>query len=132
MNQYSSSYQENLFYGASQLIIERAGALRKNMTPAEMRLWKFLKNKQILKLRFRRQHPIDIFIADFYCHQIILVVELDGEIHNNNETHEYDENRTSELERLGITVIRFKNHEVMENLEEVIFKLKEICTNLLR
>jgi very-short-patch-repair endonuclease len=132
MNQPTSSYQENLFYGASQLIIERAGALRKNMTPAEIRLWKHIKNKQILGLRFRRQHPIDIFIADFYCHQIKMVIELDGEIHSLSENKEYDKNRTAELERLGITVIRFKNNEVMKNIEEVIFKLNKVCKNLLK
>jgi hypothetical protein len=81
MPQTSSSYQENLFYGASQLIMSRAGELRKKMTPAEIALWKHLKNKQLSGLRFRRQHPIDIFIVDFYCHYLKLVIELDRGIH---------------------------------------------------
>ena len=131
MNQTSSSYQENLFYGASQLIIDRARALRKKMTPAEMKLWEFLKDKQILNLRFRRQHPIDIFIADFYCHQIKLVIELDGGIHNNNDSREYDENRTAELERYGIVVIRFKNEEVLNDIERVLHLIEEKCRELM-
>ena len=126
-----SRYQKNLFYGASQLITKRAIELRKNMTPVEKELWKHLKNKQILGLRFRRQHPIDIFIADFYCHKIKLVIELDGQIHSTPKNIEYDENRTAELERLGIKVIRFKNEEVLENIEEVVNQIKKKCEQLL-
>jgi very-short-patch-repair endonuclease len=131
MTQTPSRYQENLFYGASQLITKRAIELRKNMTPVEKELWKHLKNKQILGLRFRRQHPIDIFIADFYCHKIKLVIELDGQIHSTPKNIEYDENRTAELERLGIKVIRFKNEEVLENIEEVVSQIKKKCEELL-
>ena len=124
--------QVNMFFNAKPHIFEKAKDLRKDMTPAELKLWKYIKNNQILGLRFRRQHPIDIFIADFYCHQIKLVIELDGEIHNNNENREYDENRTAELERLGIKVIRFNNHEIMDNIEKVVEQLKKICEDLLR
>jgi very-short-patch-repair endonuclease len=81
MPQTSSSYQENLFYGASQLIMSRAIELMKKLTPAEIVLWKYLKNKQLLGLRFRRQHPIVMFIVDFYCHYLKFVIELDGGIH---------------------------------------------------
>ena len=128
----TSSYQENLFYGASQLILTRASELRKNMTPAEIELWKQLKSKQILGLRFRRQHPIDIFIVDFYCHNVKLVIELDGGIHSNPENKEYDDNRTAELERHGIKVIRFNNEEVFEDLEKVVSIVKEECEKLLK
>jgi very-short-patch-repair endonuclease len=131
MTETPSRYQKNLFYSASQLITKRAIELRKNMTPVEKELWKHLKNKQILGLRFRRQHPIDIFIADFYCHKIKLVIELDGQIHSTPENIEYDENRTAELERLGIKVIRFKNEEVLENIEEVVNQIKKKCEQLL-
>ncbi len=114
------TYQTNLFYGASPLIIARAKALRQRMTPAEIELWKELQNKQMLGLKFRRQHPIDIFIADFYCHIIKLVIELYGEIHNKSNQKEYDINRTAELNRLGIEVIRFTNKEVLEEKERVV------------
>ena len=74
-----------MFYGAKPVTFERANLLRKSMTPSEKKLWQFLKNKQLNRLRFRRQHPINIFIADFYCHSAKLVVELDGEIHLDKE-----------------------------------------------
>ena len=132
MQPSSSSYHENLFYGASHLIMSRARELRKKMTPAEIELWNHLKNKQILGLRFRRQHPIDIFIVDFYCHNIRLVIELDGGIHNNPENTEHDKNRTAELERFGIKVIRFNNEEVMDDAEKVVRIIKEECKKLLK
>lgn len=74
-----------MFFGAKPVTFERANLLRKIMTPAEKKLWQFLKNRQLNGLRFRRQHPISIFIADFYCHSAKLIVELDGEIHLDNE-----------------------------------------------
>lgn len=132
MTQTSSSYQESLFYGAPQLIISRARELRKDMTPAEVELWKHLKNKQLLGLRFRRQHPIDIFIIDFYCHQLKLVIEIDGEIHNNPENQAYDTKRTTKLERYGIKVIRFNNEEVFEDIDNVTATIKEECEKLLK
>ena len=124
--------QVNMFFNAKPAIFEKAKDLRKNMTPAELKLWEHIKDNKILGLRFRRQHPIDIFIADFYCHKIKLVIELDGRIHNNPENKGYDENRTSELERLGIKVIRFKNEEVLENIENLISKLNKVCGDLLK
>jgi len=123
--------QINMFFNAKPDLFEKAKDLRKDMTPAELKLWEYIKENQILGLRFRRQHPMDIFIADFYCHKIKLVIELDGEIHSNPENKEYDENRTAELERLGIKVIRFKNEEVLENIEEVVSRLKKVCEKLL-
>ena len=123
--------QVNMFFNANPDLFEKAKDLRKNMTPAELKLWEYIKDNQILGLRFRRQHPIDIFIADFYCHQIKLVIELDGGIHTKPENREYDENRTAELERLGIAVIRFKNEEVMENIERVVSQLNKVCEELL-
>ena len=78
-------YNRNMFYGADAVTLRAAGILRKNMTLAELILWKKLKDKKIFKSKFRRQHPIDIFIVDFYCHEYKLVIEIDGEIHNNEE-----------------------------------------------
>lgn len=69
-------------------------------------------------MRFRRQHPIDIFIADFYCHTARLVIELDGEIHKKQI--EYDNGRTAEIEHFDIKVLRFKNSEVENNIEKVV------------
>ncbi len=120
-------YQENLNYGASPDIIEKARNLRKRMTEAEKLLWSNLRNKQVSGFKFRRQHPIWIFIADFYCHEAKLVVELDGGIHQKIEVSEYDTNRTAEIEKFEIKVIRFKNEEVLQNLNMVLSKIKKEC-----
>jgi len=104
-------------------------ALRKQMTLTESILWNRLNNKKILKVRFRRQHPINNFIADFYCHGVRLVVEIDDEIHNSRR--EYDEGRTAEMERFGIKVIRFRNDEVENNIEYIIQKIEEIVKSRL-
>jgi very-short-patch-repair endonuclease len=117
----------DMFYGAKRNIFQRAKELRKNMTVTEQLLWRRLNKKQ-LGVRFKRQHPIDIFIADFYCHQYKLVVEVDGEYHN--EQIEYDEGRTAELERFGITVIRFTNDDVMEDIDRVVEEIKKCLTRL--
>lgn len=121
----------SLFYYAKPHIFEKAKTLRRNMTPAERLLWNELKNNKILGLHFRRQHPIDIFIADFYCHKIKLVIEIDGGIHNKPERKEYDSNRTSEMERLGIKVIRFKNEDILVSLSEVIETITKVCNEII-
>jgi len=113
----------DMFYGAKRTIFQNACELRKEMTPAEKVLWNRL-NKSQLGVRFKAQHPIDIFIADFYCHKYKLIVEVDGEIHLSQK--EQDENRTSELERFGLTIIRFKNEEVITDIERVIDEIKKI------
>ena len=114
-----------IFQGASPEIFARAKVLRKNMTPAEKVLWQRLRNHQIDGFYFRRQHPIKYFIADFYCAKADLIVELDGGIHNNPDNKEWDINRTAELEKSGITIIRFTNEEVMTDTENVIRKIRE-------
>ena len=75
-----------MFYGAKRSIFQNAKELREKMTGAEIQLWSRL-NKSQLGVRFKRQHPIDIFIADFYCHKYKLVVEVDGEYHNDEDQH---------------------------------------------
>ena len=119
-----------IFQGASPKIFARAKELRKNMTPAEKVLWQRLRNHQIDGFYFRRQHPIKYFIADFYCAKADLIVEVDGGIHNSPLKQEWDINRTAELEKTGITVIRFTNEEVMYNMENVIRKIREKLNNL--
>ena len=118
--------QPAMFYGAKRDIFEKAKMLRENMTVAEKQLWSRLNGSQ-LGVRFIRQHPIDIFIADFYCHQYKLIVEIDGEYHKGQLY--YDEGRTAELERFGITVIRFTNEEVMVDLDRVVEEIKNILIN---
>jgi very-short-patch-repair endonuclease len=118
-------YEENVNYGASPEIILRAKSLRKIMTNAEKLLWTALKDKQLDGFKFRRQHPIWIFVADFYCHQAKLIVELDGAIHQ--QTKAKDLNRTAELEKFGIKVLRFTNEEVLENSNQVLIQIKDEC-----
>ena len=110
-----------MFYGAKRSIFHNAEVLRKDMTVAEKKLWDRL-NKSQLGVRFKAQHPIDIFIADFYCHKFKLVVEIDGGIHETQK--EYDEGRTAELESWGLTIIRFSNEEVMNDIEKVVEMIK--------
>jgi len=119
-----------MFYGAGSKTFETAKILRKNMTLPELILWKRLKDKDLFKVKFRRQHPIDIFIVDFYCHECKLVIELDGEIHQENEKKEYDNGRTAELERFGIKVIRFSNYEILYNIDSVVTRIHKIITEL--
>ncbi|TCC92070.1 imidazole glycerol phosphate synthase subunit HisF [Pedobacter frigiditerrae] len=116
--------EPNMFYGASNLIFENARALRNRVTESESLLWEQLKGKQ-LGLKFRRQHPISIYIADFYCHEIKLSIELDGGIHNEPEVLANDIERQRNLEELGITVIRFTNNQLHNNLNSVLDKIKQ-------
>ena len=108
-----------MFFGAKRDIFEIAKYLRKNMTRTELILWKKLKDRNLFKFKFRRQHPIDIFIVDFYCHELKLVIEVDGEIHNI-DSKDYDLGRESDLNRFGITVLRFTNDQVIYNINSVI------------
>ena len=119
-----------IFQGASPEIFARAKELRKNMTPAEKLLWQRLRNYQLDGFYFRRQHPIKYFIADFYCAKADLIVELDGGIHNTPDNKEWDINRTVELEKSGVTVIRFTNEEVMNDTENVIRKIRHQLNTL--
>ena len=93
--------------------------LRQHSTPAEEILWQHLRNKQLIGLKFRRQHPVSGFILDFYCPKLRLAIEVDGAIHQDPETRKYDQKRTRLLARNGIYVIRFWNDEVLNHLDSV-------------
>jgi very-short-patch-repair endonuclease len=112
-----------MFYGANKNIFIRASELRINMTEAEKVLWEVLRNKKVFKARFKRQHPIDIFIADFYCHKYKLAIEVDGDIHLKSEVSEHDDGKSHDIEKLGIKILRFTNKEVFENIESVKKKI---------
>ena len=101
---------------------------RKTETETERILWEALRDRKLHGFKFRRQHPISDFIADFYCHECRLIVELDGKYHNVKEQIQYDNGRTYELNELKIKVMRFTNEEVVKNLEHVV---GEIGTYLL-
>ncbi|MEW6491236.1 MAG: endonuclease domain-containing protein [Cyanobacteriota bacterium] len=95
-----------------------ARQMRHEPTLAEKQLWQKLRNKQLLGFKFRRQHSIDRFIADFYCAEVGLVVEVDGSIHDY--TQEEDALRQEFLESLGLRVLRFSNAEVLNSIDGVL------------
>ena len=105
---------------------QRARELRQEMTPAEKLLWSRLRSKQLNGLKFRRQHPLGPFIADFYCAAHRLVVEVDGDIHDLQA--ERDAARTEQFEQHGYRVIRFRNEQVLNNIEDVLTAIKAACT----
>jgi len=94
--------------------------LRNALTPAEARLWMQLRNSQVAGRKFRRQHSVGPFVLDFYCAQEQLAVELDGAAHDHERAVERDEARTRYLESVGVTVVRFENRDVIDNLEAVL------------
>lgn len=102
--------------------------LRNNMTPAERKLWREILSKDKLGYRFLRQKPLDNFVADFYSHQLKLVIEVDGSSHDNAQ--EYDKVRTEKLESYGLKVIRFNNNEIMDNIEGVYERLGQVIRDL--
>lgn len=115
-----------MFYGAKPEIFEKAAALRNNMTAAEKILWKKFKDRNLFPSKFRRQHPIDIFIVDFYCHNAKLVVELDGEYHLNKDQIEYDSGRSAEIENWGLKIIRFTNKDVFDKIDNVVLQIQQL------
>jgi very-short-patch-repair endonuclease len=107
-----------------------AGILRRMMTLAELLLWKKLSDRKIFNTKFRKQHPINIFIVDFYCHEFKLVIEVDGDIHNDEIVSEYDLGRTALLNKFGFKIIRFTNEQIIYNIDWVIKKIHEVITEL--
>jgi UDP-N-acetylmuramoylalanine--D-glutamate ligase len=105
-------------------VLYHAREMRKEPTAAEKVLWEHLRFDQ-LGVRFRRQHPVDSKIIDFYCHEAKLGVEVDGGIHDSTEQKERDAERTQTLEFKGMSIIRFSNDEVMKTPKKVVQKIKK-------
>ncbi len=111
--------------------VDLARELRRRQTPEEKLLWQTLRNRKFQGLKFLRQHPIVFaetyktlfFIADFYCDEARLIIELDGKVHDFQR--EYDENRDQILKELGLRVIRFRNEE-LRNLDKVLATIGEL------
>ena len=119
----------NMHYGASPKLFDLAEELRARMTLAEEILWNVIKINE-WHLKFRRQHPISNYIADFYCHHVKLVIELDGGYHENKEVKIYDVARENSIREFGITVLRFKNEEVFNEIESVLKKIGSVIYEL--
>ena len=121
---------KDMFYGAKPEIFRLANYHRNNPTEAEKILWNYLRKFRTEGKVFRRQHPVVFFIADFYCHKLKLVIEVDGDYHLEQSQYCYDENRSAELERYGIKVLRFKNEEIVNNIEKVLCEIKNYIVQL--
>jgi len=105
--------------------------MRKNPTEAERVMWKILRKFPFIQdFHFARQHPIEFYIADFYCHNLRLVIEVDGEIHTEKEIQSHDEGRTGELERFGIKVLRFTNNQILHDSDLVVEKINATINEL--
>ena len=102
---------------------ELARELRNNSTTSEIKLWRFLKGRQMCGYDFHRQKPIGDFIVDFFCNELMLAIEIDGISHIGQE--KYDKQRQEKLESLGIKFLRFDDNEVFYNIENVIGKIEK-------
>ncbi|MFY7911952.1 MAG: DUF559 domain-containing protein [Emticicia sp.] len=117
--------KENMFYGATPEIFEFAKRNRANPTPAEDLLWNYLCKNQLDGLRFKRQHPIGQYIADFYCHSVKLVIELDGSIHRLPQVFQNDLEKEDFIKANGLKILRFTNQEVFKNVNDILNKIRE-------
>ena len=125
------SVEYPMYYGAKPSIFKLAKELRKTQTEAEKILWSKLNKNQILGLQFRRQHPIDKFIADFFCPKIKLIIEIDGSIHDIPEHHNHDLGRTDILNDFGITVVRFSNEQIINKIDYTVNQIEKISEKLI-
>lgn len=119
---------DDMWKGASPQIFSNAKRLRENPTKAEEKLWIAVKDNQIEGYKFRRQHPLGIYVTDFYCHALKLVIEVDGDYHLAEEQQFLDNKRMSDIEFQGLKVIRFTNEEVLLKLSGVIDRIKEFIS----
>jgi adenine-specific DNA-methyltransferase len=111
-------------------LLEFAKTMRSNATNAEHLMWQLLRAKRFMNLKFRRQHVIKPYIVDFYCHELSLVIELDGSQHGTDEAIEYDAERTKFLDALGLSVVRYWNHDVLSETDVVLRDLWRRCSEL--
>ena len=109
--------------GTDDSLTVRARQLRRQMTPAEKRLWAAIRGRRLDGLKFRRQHALGSYIVDFVCSEKRLIIEVDGDVHD--EQMDYDAARTEHLEQYGYRVVRFRNAEVLDDLESVLEKIRE-------
>jgi len=103
----------------------RRRELRRNSTDAEKRFWAQIRNKRFYGMKFFRQYSIGPYVLDFYCPLLKLAIELDGGQHGEEENMAYDKIRTDYLKSLNIEVMRFWNHQVLENREEIFMEIKK-------
>jgi very-short-patch-repair endonuclease len=103
---------------------DRPRRWREEQTEAEAALWELLRNRKLIRSKFRRQVPIGRYVADFYCHERKLVVELDGGIHSDPGQQAHDQNRDTFLLSLGLRVLRIPNEELLQAPDKVVEKVR--------
>jgi very-short-patch-repair endonuclease len=103
---------------------EYARQLRNNSTKSEIYLWKYLKGKQMMGYDFHRQKPLDNYIVDFYCYELMVAIEIDGYTHLLEEVQVKDKKKEKRLNELGITVLRFQDDLVFNDIENVLRKIE--------
>ncbi len=116
-----------MFYESSPIIFADAKKLRHEPTPSEIIFWGLLK-QHFPDFRFKKQHPISNYIADFYCHKLKLVIEIDGSLHRKEEVKNNDKIRDDYMQGLDLKIIRFRNEEVCKKGEFVVKKLRDIIS----
>jgi very-short-patch-repair endonuclease len=105
-----------------------ARQLRQTQPDAESLMWALLRDRRLAGFKFRRQHPVEPYVLDFYCHKVKFAVELDGGQHNTDVARRYDEERTLFLTRQGIRVLRFWNHDVLQDTDAVLEAIHNALT----
>lgn len=108
--------------------IERARALRMRQTEVEQKLWFHLRAHRFMGLKFRRQQPIGIYIVDFFCYDLKLIIELDGGQHQDNA--QYDQQRDAWLKAQGHTILRFWNHHICQEPAAVLAAIAQTVVSL--
>jgi len=98
---------------------------RRSTTPAEAVLWQQLRGRQVLGLKFRRQHPLHGFIVDFCCLEQRIIIELDGDIHQDSEQAAYDKERDQALAAAGFRILRIPNEHVLSNIDAVLAAIRQ-------
>ena len=110
------------FFKYDHRLTKMARELRSNPTPAESKLWQYLKGRQMFGSYFHRQKPIDKFIVDFFCPRLFLIIEIDGSSHNDK--YDIDTIRQKRLEALGLHFLRFTEKEVIQSTAEVVTAIR--------
>jgi very-short-patch-repair endonuclease len=111
---------------------EKRRVLRRNATKAEQLVWQRLRSRQVENCKFRRQFSVDFYVLDFYCPEVKLAIELDGESHDSDEAIAADQVRQAAISALGIRFLRFSNQEVYAHLDAVIERIAETVRELRR
>ena len=117
-----------MVYDLKDHSLELCREFRKKPTKAEACLWEILRAKRLDGFKFRRQHPMGDYILDFYCPELKLAIEVDGQVHMDEEQKIYNQERTNNLKENGISVIRFWNSEVQNDISSVVNRIRTFIT----